>query len=131
MQPRQIALVETTGVPTRMEPRVEQDLVAVDVADTGEEALIHERRLDRTACLLHDIDRSEPGALLALGRSAMAAFGIRSSIEQARGRAFRHAGTPLLVTYHPQYVVYRGGEGGPIWRAIVRDLAGAWRAGDR
>jgi uracil-DNA glycosylase len=127
MQPRQIALVETTGVPTC----VEQDLVALDVADTGEEALSHERRLDRTACLLHDIERSEPGALLALRRSAMAAFGICSSIEQARGRAFRHTGTPLLVTYHPQYLAYRGGNGGPIWRAMVRDLAGAWRAGDR
>jgi hypothetical protein len=72
MQPRQIALVETTAVPTRIEPRVEQDLVGVDAADAGEEALIHERRLDRTACLLHDIERSEPGALLALGRSAKA-----------------------------------------------------------
>jgi hypothetical protein len=45
-------------------------------------------------------------------------------------RASRHAGTPPLLTCHPQYVAYRRGEGGPIWRAIVRDLAGAWRAGD-
>ena len=84
-----------------------------------------------SACLLHDIERSEPGAILALGRSAMAALGIHGPIAAARRCAFRHAGTPVLVTYHPQYVAYRGGEGGPVWRAMVRDLSDAWRARDR
>ena len=82
-----------------------------------------------SACLLDDIARRQPGAILALGKSAMAAFGIRAPIERARERAFRHAGIPLLVTYHPQYVTYRGGEGGAIWRVAVGDLARAWRAG--
>jgi len=88
--------------------------------------------IDRfSVCLLHDLERSEPRAILALGRSAMAAFGIRCSIEEARGRAFAHAGVPLLVTYHPQCVAYRGGEDGAVWRAMVHDLAQAWRAGNR
>jgi DNA polymerase len=88
--------------------------------------------IDRfSACLLHDLERSEPRAILALGKSAMAAFGIRCPIEEARGRAFAHAGVPLFVTYRPQYVAYRGGEGGAVWRAMVHDLAQAGRAGSR
>jgi uracil-DNA glycosylase family 4 len=86
--------------------------------------------IDRFApCLLRDIERSRPGAILTLGRSAMAALGIRSSIKRARGHEFDHAGTPVLVTYHPQYATYRGGEDGPVWRAAVHDLKRAWRVG--
>jgi uracil-DNA glycosylase family 4 len=84
--------------------------------------------IDRFAiCLMRDIDRTRPAAILALGKSAMTAFGIRHSIERARRHEFEHAGTPLFVTYHPQYVAYRGGENGPVWRAMVGDLARAWR----
>lgn len=82
-----------------------------------------------SGCLFDDIKRSRPGAILALGKSAMTAFGIRLPIEEARERRFRHADTPLLVTYHPRYVAYRGGEGGVIWRAMLDDLRRAWRAG--
>jgi hypothetical protein len=67
---------------------------------------------------------------VALGKSAMAVFGILASIERARGHGFQHSDIPLLVTYHPQFVAYRGGEGGAVWQAMVRDLARAWRAGD-
>ena len=49
MQPREIVPVETTDFAAWMESRLEQDLVAVDVADPGEQALIHQRGLERAA----------------------------------------------------------------------------------
>ena len=49
MQPREIVPVETTDFAAWVESRLEQDLVAVDVPDPGEQALIHQRGLERAA----------------------------------------------------------------------------------
>jgi len=56
--------------------------------------------LDRQVALL------EPRLILALGRSAATTLlGIDATIASLRGRVHRYHGVPLVVTYHPAYLL--------------------------
>jgi len=79
--------------------------------------------------LFDDIAETKPRSLVAAGTSALAAFGIKGSIEDARERTFALDGMPLRATYHPQFVGRFGGAGGALWNAAVRDFRAAWHAG--
>ena len=69
--------------------------------------------------VLQDIRNTAPKAVLASGKSAMAAFGIHLPLEAARKREFEFEGMPVLATYHPQYVTYAGGQGSRTWKQIM------------
>jgi DNA polymerase len=79
-----------------------------------------------STAVLQDIRNTAPMVILASGRSAMAAFNIHLPISQARRQEFEFQGVPVLVTYHPQYIIYTGGEGSRTWTQMVADLRKGW-----
>jgi len=56
--------------------------------------------------LIRQIELVQPGVILAMGRFAVQAL-LRSSepIGRLRGRVHRYHGVPLVVTYHPAYLL--------------------------
>jgi DNA polymerase len=56
--------------------------------------------------LLEQIDIIEPKVLVALGAVAVEGLlGTRGTMRELRGRWHSHNGTPLMITYHPAYLL--------------------------
>jgi DNA polymerase len=56
--------------------------------------------------LARQIELIEPRIIVALGKSAATLLlGTEASIASLRGRVHRHRGVPLVVTYHPAYLL--------------------------
>ena len=56
--------------------------------------------------LLRQIALIQPKLILAMGRfAAQTLLGTEATIASLRGRAHRYAGVPLVVTYHPAYLL--------------------------
>ena len=56
--------------------------------------------------LLRQIALIQPGLILAMGRfAAQALLGTDATIASLRGRVHQFAGVPLVVTYHPAYLL--------------------------
>jgi DNA polymerase len=56
--------------------------------------------------LLRQLELIKPKLILAMGRSAVQALlGTEASIASLRGRLHRYQGVPLIVTYHPAYLL--------------------------
>jgi DNA polymerase len=56
--------------------------------------------------LLRQIELVEPRLIVAMGRfAAQALLGTDASIASLRGKLHRYAGVPLIVTYHPAYLL--------------------------
>jgi DNA polymerase len=56
--------------------------------------------------LLRQIELVQPKLIVAMGRfAAQALLGTDASIASLRGRVHRYAGVPLVVTYHPAYLL--------------------------
>jgi uracil-DNA glycosylase family 4 len=56
--------------------------------------------------LLQQIALVKPKLILAMGRfAAQTLLGTDASIASLRGRVHRYAGVPLIVTYHPAYLL--------------------------
>jgi uracil-DNA glycosylase family 4 len=56
--------------------------------------------------LLRQIELVQPRLILAMGRfAAQALLGTDATIASLRGRVHRYAGVPLVVTYHPAYLL--------------------------
>lgn len=74
------------------------------------------------ACLPYlerQIDLVQPRLLVALGRpAAQALLGTEVRIGAARGRLFEHRGTPVLVTYHPAYLLRNPQDKGKAWEDL-------------
>ena len=77
--------------------------------------------------VLADIASVRPKLIIALGRSAASLFGISTTIDGARKRAFCFQAIPLRITYHPGFVLRFGGKGSQLWRRAVRDLRDYWK----
>jgi DNA polymerase len=59
-----------------------------------------------TPHLLRQLQLIEPKLILAMGRFAVQALlGTEASIASLRGRLHRYQGVPLVVTYHPAYLL--------------------------
>ncbi len=78
---------------------------------------------DESAACLPYLERQialiRPDVIVALGKSAALALlqaDPDTSVAQLRGRVHRHAGVPLVVTYHPAYLL-----------RSLEDKAKAWR----
>ena len=87
-----------------------------------------------TGYLQRQIALVKPGLLLAVGRiAAQNLLGVDTPIGQLRGRVHRYgpAGLPLVVTYHPAYLLRSPGQKRKAWedlclaRATVPPLAPA------
>lgn len=80
------------------------------------------------ACLpfvLTEIDIIRPAVIVALGATAAEGLGIPGSVSKNRGRLHSLKGTPVVVTYHPSYLLRQEQEGRGIeakrqsWEDIV------------
>jgi len=70
--------------------------------------------LDRQIALL------EPKIIVALGKSAATTLlGMDASIASLRGRAHRYRGVPLVVTYHPAYLLRNLPDKSKAWEDLL------------
>jgi DNA polymerase len=89
---------------------------------------------EMVACAPHlqrQIELLQPRLILALGRFAVQAL-LRSDepIGKLRGRVHRHAGVPLIVSYHPAYLLRSPLEKARAWEdlCLAADVADAGAA---
>ncbi len=69
--------------------------------------------------LLRQIGLIQPRLILAMGRfAAQALLGTDASIASLRGRVHRYAGVPLVVTYHPAYLLRNLADKSKAWEDL-------------
>ncbi len=87
------------------------------------------------ACLPYlerQIDLIRPKIILALGRFAAQSLLLTdASISRLRGRVHEYRGVPLIVTYHPAYLLRNPADKGKVWDDIclARNTLESGRAG--
>jgi uracil-DNA glycosylase family 4 len=70
--------------------------------------------------LLQQIELIKPKLILAMGRfAAQTLLETGASISSLRGRAHRYAGVPLIVTYHPAYLLRTLEDKAKAWEDLV------------
>jgi DNA polymerase len=83
-----------------------------DRPPTPEEAAACMPYLQRQIALIR------PAVIVALGKTAaLSLLGLdqNTSVSQLRGKVHRHAGVPLIVTYHPAYLLRKLTDKGKTW----------------
>jgi DNA polymerase len=77
------------------------------------------------------IELVAPGLIVALGRSAACTLlGIEAPVASLRNRVHHYGGTPLVVTYHPAYLLRTPADKAKVWedllfaRRTLRESAG-------
>ena len=82
---------------------------------TPEEAAACAPFLDR------QIDLIAPKLIVALGKTAaMRLLRTEASLGSLRGQVHRYRGTPLVVTYHPAYLLRNPGDKAKSWEDLKR-----------
>ncbi len=80
--------------------------------------------------LARQIALLEPKLIVALGRSAaVQLLNVDAPIASLRGRVHRHAGIPLIVTYHPAYLLRNLPDKAKAWEDLVLARRTAREAG--
>lgn len=70
--------------------------------------------------LLRQVALIQPKLIIAMGRFAVQALlGTDASIASLRGRLFRYSGVPLIVTYHPAYLLRNLPDKAKAWADLV------------
>jgi DNA polymerase len=70
--------------------------------------------------LLRQIDLVQPKLIVALGRfAAQTLLNTDASIASLRGKVYRYAGRPLIVTYHPAYLLRNLPDKAKAWADLV------------
>jgi uracil-DNA glycosylase family 4 len=70
--------------------------------------------------LLRQVALIRPKLIVAMGRFAVQTLlGTDASIASLRGRLFRYAGVPLIVTYHPAYLLRNLPDKAKAWADLV------------
>ena len=70
--------------------------------------------------LLRQIELVRPKLILAMGRfAAQTLLGTDASIASLRGKVHRYAGVPLIVTYHPAYLLRTLPDKAKAWADLV------------
>jgi uracil-DNA glycosylase family 4 len=73
-----------------------------------------------TPHLLRQIEFVKPKLILAMGRfAAQTLLNTDASIASLRGRVHRYAGVPLIVTYHPAYLLRNLPDKAKAWADLV------------
>ncbi|MEO5695022.1 MAG: uracil-DNA glycosylase [Usitatibacter sp.] len=80
--------------------------------------------LDETSACAPFLDRQieliAPKLIVALGKSAASRLlGTEASLASLRGRVHRHRGIPLIVTYHPAYLLRSLPEKAKAWEDLL------------
>jgi DNA polymerase len=70
--------------------------------------------------LLAQIERVKPKLIVAMGRfAAQTLLATDASIASLRGKVYRYAGVPLIVTYHPAYLLRNLPDKAKAWADLV------------
>ena len=70
--------------------------------------------------LLQQIGLVKPKLIVAMGRfAAQTLLGTDASIASLRGRVFQYAGVPLIVTYHPAYLLRNLPDKAKAWEDLL------------
>jgi len=70
--------------------------------------------------LLRQIELVQPKLIVAMGRfAAQTLLNTDASIASLRGRLYRYAGRPLIVTYHPAYLLRNLPDKAKAWADLV------------
>ena len=70
--------------------------------------------------LLRQIELVKPKLILAMGRfAAQTLLASDASIASLRGKVYRYAGVPLIVTYHPAYLLRNLPDKAKAWADLV------------
>jgi DNA polymerase len=70
--------------------------------------------------LLRQIELVKPKLILAMGRfAAQTLLNTDASIASLRGKVYRYAGVPLIVTYHPAYLLRNLPDKAKAWADLV------------
>jgi DNA polymerase len=70
--------------------------------------------------LLRQIGLIQPRLIVAMGRfAAQTLLGTDATIASLRGRVHRYAGVPLVVTYHPAYLLRNLPDKSKAWADLV------------
>jgi uracil-DNA glycosylase family 4 len=77
-----------------------------------------------------DIRKTKPKVIVVAGRSAMWAFDIKTTPTVGRSQKFEWEGIPVIVTWHPSYVMRSGGERSREFTEAASDLRRAWKEPD-
>jgi uracil-DNA glycosylase len=73
-----------------------------------------------TPHLLKQIELIRPKLIVAMGRfAAQTLLGTEASIASLRGRLHQYAGVPLIVTYHPAYLLRTLPDKAKAWQDLV------------
>ncbi len=73
-----------------------------------------------TPYLLRQIELVQPKLIVAMGRfAAQTLLDTDASISSLRGRVHRYAGVPLVVTYHPAYLLRTLEDKAKAWQDLV------------
>ncbi|MFN9130124.1 MAG: uracil-DNA glycosylase family protein [bacterium] len=82
--------------------------------------------------LHRQIQLLQPKVIVALGKTAaVTLLGKEQSIASMRGKVFRYRDTPLMVTYHPAYLLRTLPDKIKAWEDLcfIRERVAEWRAG--
>ena len=82
--------------------------------------------------LHRQIQLLQPKVIVALGKTAaVTLLGKEQSIASMRGQVFRYRDTPLMVTYHPAYLLRTLPDKIKAWEDLcfIRERVAEWRAG--
>ena len=70
--------------------------------------------------LFRQIELIEPKLIVAMGRfAAQTLLGTDATIASLRGRVHRYAGVPLIVTYHPAYLLRNLPDKSKAWEDLL------------
>jgi len=73
-----------------------------------------------TPFLLKQIELIQPKLIVAMGRfAAQTLLGTEATIASLRGRLHQYAGVPLIVTYHPAYLLRNLPDKSKAWQDLV------------
>ena len=76
--------------------------------------------------LARQIDLIQPDIIIALGKTAaVSLLGLPAdtSLASLRGKAHSHAGRPLIVTYHPAYLLRQPADKAKSWRDLCQAMS--------
>jgi len=70
--------------------------------------------------LRRQIELLQPKIILVVGRvAAQALLNVETPVGKLRGTVYEYAGVPLVVTYHPAYLLRRPGAKGKSWSDLL------------
>ena len=86
--------------------------------------------LEMRVCLpfvMSEIEIVQPVCIVALGATAAEGMGLTGAVGKLRGQVHQVHGTPMIVTYHPSYILREEKEGGgmQVKRQVWEDMLAA------